>query len=327
MSDAINQNERGCGEQQEEKEENQEQEDASDEEQASEERRARQADMERAAKVAILADEDPTALMTVSNDITPNAASLRSEANSDPPSEIAIDSDFDDQFTSITQSLPVSSNELAWYLNFMTAEAMEECFEQLQNTLVDFLQWQYEEQPNQQRSSASLSDEYSEALEQRLREMTDMLDKVQNQQVETLWYYESLASSERTSSLSCPDPCKDPPASHSRSFKSLLERDKLKSFSKPDPPAMDVLVADALEKLDPDSTIQSNAMDPRVRQERLTPPVFLRPSGARDDEKSDLDRKLPCRNTASKPLTILEEQAYGSDLDKKPSASDRHKHF
>ena len=97
-----------CGEQQEEKEENQEQEDASDEEQASEERRARQADMERAAKVAILADEDPTALMTVLNDTTPNAASLRSEANSDPPSEIAINSDFDDQFTSITQSLPVS---------------------------------------------------------------------------------------------------------------------------------------------------------------------------------------------------------------------------
>jgi hypothetical protein len=58
----------------------------------------------------------------------------------------------------------------------------------------------------------------------------------------------------------------------------------------------------------------------------LTPPAFLRPSGARDDDKSDLDRKLPCQNTASKPLTILEEQAYLSDLDKKPSASDRRKH-
>jgi hypothetical protein len=263
LSDAVSQNQHGCSEQ-EEKEENQEREDASNKEQASEEPRARQEDMERAAKVAILADEDPTALMTVSNDITPNAATLRSKANSDPPSEIAINSGFDDQFTSITQSLPVSSNELAWYLNFMTAEAMEELFEQLQNMHIDFLQWQYEEQPNQQRSSASLSDEYSEALEQRLREMTNMLDKVQKQQVETLRYYDLLASSEQTLSLSCPKPCKDPPASHSCSFKSLLERDKLKSFSKPYPPVMDILVADALEKLDPDSMIQSNAMDPGV---------------------------------------------------------------
>ena len=354
-----------------------------DEDQASEELRPREEDMELAAKLVIQADkldyfsataDDPDVIVAeidnpdapIPSAIDPDANRTGDGASSNPPSVIAVHDDisdglyaFGDELDSVTQSIPFVFASLARDSKTMSAEALEERFQQITEMLVSMQQRQYEALTSQRMPSSSLAStgQYSEALEQRFQQMMQVLDNMQRQQYETLRHYEeqsnqlrrsnaeptqSLSSSERTPSLAAteqtvsltsseptapyggsdrrekyesptsPDSelstktirdCNDPPcASFLRQLKSLPEK-KERRYPKPDPPAMQVLLADAIEKLDPDGTIQTNEIDSGVRQEKLTPIQSLQALGAEVGHinESDIDRKLPARDTAEVP--------------------------
>jgi hypothetical protein len=57
------------------------------------------------------------------------------------------------------------------------------------------------EQQKMSTSSLPSSEQYLDAIEQRFRQLTDMIETVKKQQHETLLRYESLTSSERIPSL------------------------------------------------------------------------------------------------------------------------------
>jgi hypothetical protein len=129
-------------------------------------------------------------------------------------------------------------------------------------------------------------DEYSEALEQRFQQIMDKLQSVQQQQIEAFRRYDAQHSF-------FPPPSTDPSGLFPYPRNSLLRPD----VPKPDPPAIQVLLEDVLEKLDPDGKILTNEDDSDLPQERLTRVHSLRRVLLGESSESSLDKKLPARNT------------------------------
>jgi hypothetical protein len=104
-------------------------------------------------------------------------------------------------------------------------------------------------------------------------------------------------------------------------LRNSLQREELRrDLPKPDPPAMQVLVEDVLEKLDPDGKIQTNEADSNLPQERLTPVHSVRRILEGEKSESTLDRKLPARNaiqerpaSAQSRQTTDSEERYGDE--------------
>ena len=263
-------------------------------------------------------NEDPPSVIAVRDDTT------------------EVYDNFAEELDSVTQSIPLLVASLAREGNTMTVEALEERFQQITEMLVSLEQRQKEFQSaSQQKSNSSLTSgrQYSEALEQRFKQITDMLTCMQQQQVETFRRYEEAQSmnqhrpsfdepSERTTSVASSfehessqdlsalsmNTCRpgeqsvssrssiDPSGSFSYLRNSLQREELRRDLPKPDPPAMQVLVEDVLEKLDPDGKIQTNEADSNLPQERLTPVHSVRRVLEGENSESSLDRKLPARN-------------------------------
>jgi hypothetical protein len=276
--------------------------------------------------------------------------------NEDPPSMIAVRDgstevydNFAEELDSVTQSMPLLVASLAREGSPMTVEALEERFKQITEMLVSLEQRQKEFQSaSQQKSNSSLtsSGQYSEALEQRFEQITDMLTSMQQQQVEAFRRYEeaqsmnqhrpsfdepreqttSVASSfenessQDLSALSMNTHLAGEHGSFSYLRNSLQREELRRDLPKPDPPAMQVLVEDVLEKLDPDGKIQTNEADSNLPQERLTPVHSVRRILEGEKSESTLDRKLPARNaiqerpaSAQSRQTTDSEERYGDE--------------
>jgi hypothetical protein len=286
-----------------------------------------------------------------------------------------------DNFAEELDSIPLSVASLAREGSTMTVEALEERFKQITEILVSLEQRQKEFQTeSQQRSNSSpiTSGQYSEALEQQFKQITDTLTCMQQQQVEAFRRYEEAQPmkqhrpsfdepSERTTSVASSfehessqdlsalsmNTCRPGDQSvSSRSsidpsgsfyyFRNSLQREELRrDLPKPDPPAIQVLVEDVLEKLDPDGKIQTNEADSNLPQERLTPFHSVRRILEGEKSESTLDRKLPAWNavqerpaSAQSRQTTDSEEAHGDEsqrnrklppsyTSKETSASDR----
>jgi hypothetical protein len=316
-------------------------EDVSSSEEEENELLPREEDMEAAADIVIQAEK---AALPGATATEPGAVRIRGTSqdtgpvrttNEDPPSVIAVRDDttevydsFAEELDSVTQSLPLLVASLAREGSTMTVEALEERFKQITEMLVSLEQHQKEFQSaSQQKSNSSLTSggQYSEALEQRFKQITDMLTCMQQQQVEAFRRYEeaqsmnqhrpttSVASSfenESSQDLSAlsMNTCRlgeqrvssrssiDPSGSFSYLRNSLQREELRRDLPKPDPPAMQVLVEDLLEKLDPDGKIQTNEADSNLPQERLTPVHSIRKILEGENSEFSLDRKLPARN-------------------------------
>jgi hypothetical protein len=279
--------------------------------------------------------------------------------NEDPPSLIAV-CDVVEELDSVTQSIPLLVASSGPEGSTMTVEALEERFKQITEMLVSLEQRQKEFQSaSQQISNSSLTSvlQYSEALEQRFEQITDMLTCMQQQQVEAFYRYEEAQSMnehrpsfdeprERTTSVASSfenessldlfalsmSTCRpgeqrvssrssiDPSGSFSYLRYSLQREELRRDLPKPDPPAMQVLVEDVLEKLDPDGKIQTNEADSNLPQERLTPVHSVRRILEGEKSESTLDRKLPARNaiqerpaSAQSRQTTDSEERYGDE--------------
>jgi archaellum component FlaC len=263
-------------------------------------------------------NEDPPSVIAVRDDMT------------------EVYDNFAEELDSVTQSIPLLVASLAREGSTMTVEALEERFKRITEMLVSLEQRQKEFQSaSQQKSNSSLTSErqYSEALEQRFRQITDMLTCMQQQQVEAFRRYEEAQSmnqhrpsfdepSERTTSVASSienessqdlsalsmSTCRpgeqmvssrspiDPSGSFSYLRNSLQREELRRDLPKPDPPAMQILVEDVLEKLDPDGKIQTNEADSNLPQERLAPVHSVRRVLEGANSESSLDRKPPARN-------------------------------
>jgi hypothetical protein len=105
----------------------------------------------------------------------------------------------------------------------------------------------------------------------------------------------------------------DPSGSFSYLRNSLQREELRRDLPKPDPPAMQVLVEDLLEKLDPDGKIQTNEADSNLPQERLTPVHSVRKILAGENSEFSLDRKLPARNAVQeRPASAQSRQTTDS---------------
>lgn len=130
---------------------------------------------------------------------------------------------------------------------------------------------------------------------------------------------EGTAPSNLSESAAYRRPGVDPPGILSSDLRSIPKKEanrplpRTETRSKPDPPAMEVLIGDALQKLDPTGKAQTNDLEGWV-QERLTAPKFARPTLAsreiqRADSSSDLDdRKLPANDASGDPFSTQSSQ-------------------
>mmetsp|Transcript_28931 Transcript_28931/g.52350 ORF Transcript_28931/g.52350 Transcript_28931/m.52350 type:complete len:159 (+) Transcript_28931:195-671(+) len=147
--------------------------------------------MDAAAKIVVQAD-DPYAQFTWGDIFCSFKVKLESVSQSMP----------------LAQSMPLVLASLAQESGTMSAEALDQQFEQVIAMLVGMQQRQVNERisatsEQQKMSTSSLpsSEQYLDAIEQRFRQLTDMIETVKKQQHETLLRYESLTSSERIPSL------------------------------------------------------------------------------------------------------------------------------
>jgi hypothetical protein len=333
---------------------------SSSEEEESELLLPREEDMEAAADILIQAEKaaSPGAIATESGAVRIRVTSEDTgpvrTTNEDPPSVIAVRDDmtevydnFAEELDSVTQTRPLLVASLAREGSTMTLEALEERL--ITEILVSLEQRQKEfHSASQQKSNSSLTSErqYSEALEQRFRQITDMLTCMQQQQVEAFRRYEEAQSmnqhrpsfdepSQRTTSVASSfenessqdlsalsmNTCRpgeqrvssrssiDPSGSFSYLRNSLQREELRRDLPKPDPPAMQILVEDVLEKLDPDGKIQTNENDSDLPQERLTPVHSVRRVlVVGENSESSLDRKLPARNAVQESPTFAQSR-------------------
>lgn len=220
----------------------------------------------------------------------------------EPPSVIAILEEeqpalYDvDDLDSISQSIPFVLGKLVEQRNTMSAEEMEQRFQQLTDILMNLQKQQFDSFTQQHEGRNAITTDSSLSSGNN-RGHSGAMPSFTSQSTE------ESRDSFKTAGL-------DPPAMLSRELNSTGGVAAAASAplsarqTAPDPPAMQVLIGDALQKLDPNGQVQTNDLDNWV-QERLSAPASVarrKPLARRKAQppasSSELDdRKLPARRS------------------------------
>ena len=215
------------------------------------------------------------------------------ERSSDLPSVIAVleqeEVALPDEL-SMSQSIPlVLANLVRENGADLSAEATEQRLQKILDMLLEMQNQQYGALSRQHQQEPTTT--FGMPNQQYQQRMSDITEPTASLTMSSSEQTTSLTSSERDDGMdrvSSPNnsrrstttrrPFKDPPACRLFVEEDEQYEEDRKPAAKPDPPVLQVLVQDALEKIDPIGMIMTNIRDERF-EERLTPGVSRQGSG------------------------------------------------